>query len=169
MGNIVDKDILEKLKSIVLFSDFTNDEKRLEKCQNIMKKEKFKTSDYIIKEGDFGDILYILYSGKVRILRNTLSNDEYTVVILDSKDHIFFGEVALIDSDRRSASVVAETDCEALSIDRKNFIKLCEDDPLMGYKIVLQIAKRISGSLRKMNKDVITLFEALVNEVEGGI
>jgi CRP/FNR family transcriptional regulator, cyclic AMP receptor protein len=165
----VDKEILEKLKSIVLFSDFTNDEKRLEKCYNIMKKEKFKSCDYIIKEGEFGDVLYILYSGKVRILRNTLSNDEYTVVILDSKDHIFFGEVALIDSDRRSASVVAETDCDALSIDRKSFIKLCEDDPLMGYKIVLQIAKRISGSLRKMNKDVITLFEALVNEVEGGI
>jgi hypothetical protein len=37
----------------------------------------------------------------------------------------------------------------------------------MGFKITLQIARKLSTTLRKMNKDVITLFEALVSEVEG--
>ena len=165
----MDKDTINKFNKISIFSDFINDLNRLEMFYNAMKVEKYNTGQYIIKEGEIGDKLYILNTGKVEILRKTLNNEEYTVAILDSKDYIFFGEIALIDSDRRSASVKATTDCEVLSIDRESFIKLCENDSLMGYKIILQISKRISGTLRKMNKDVITLFEALVSEVEDGL
>lgn len=158
---------LEKLEKISLFSEFATNREKLQKFYEIMKTEIFKAKQKIIEEGTLGNKLYILYKGSVRILRKTLTNDQYTVVILNADDHIFFGEVALIDSDRRSATVVAETDCEVLSVDRSKFLKFCEENPLMGYKITLNIAKRISASLRKMNQDVITLFEALVGEVEG--
>jgi CRP/FNR family transcriptional regulator, cyclic AMP receptor protein len=160
---------IEKLRKIIIFSDFTNDDVRLNKFSKILKKEKYPANEYIIKEGEIGDKLFILNYGKVKILRNTLDNEEYTVAVLESDDNIFFGELALIDSEKRSASVLADSECEVLSIDRASFIKLCEEDPLLGYKTLLQIAKRISSSLRKMNNDVITLYEALVEEVEGDI
>jgi CRP-like cAMP-binding protein len=165
----VDKEILERIKQIALFADFSKEEARLKKVCQYVKKEKFSAGQEIIKEGDLGEKLYVLHKGTVRILKKTLSEENYTVTLLVSDANIFFGEVALIDSDKRSATVVAEGDCEVLSIDRKNFTELCEKDPLMGYKIVLHIAKKISASLRKMNKDVITLFEALMTEVRGEI
>ena len=161
------EDIVEKLRKIVLFDDFKGDQVRLSKVCNVIKYAKFKAGENIIKEGDLGDRLFILYDGSVRIMRKTLTDENYTVVILNSDLNIFFGEIALIDSDKRSATVYAETDCETLYLDRENYLKLCEEDPMMGYKITFQIAKRISASLRKMNQDVISLFQALVDEVEG--
>ena len=161
------KDILARLKKIDLFNDFKEDEERLKNVSKYMKVEKFSAGEDIIKEGEMGDKLYVLNKGTVRILKRTLNNEKYTVTLLVSDANIFFGEVALIDSDKRSATVSAETNCEVFSIDRKSFVELCENDPLMGYKITFQIAKRISSSLRKMNMDVLTLFEALVTEVAG--
>lgn len=163
----MNKEVLERIKNINLFSDFLNDEERLKNVCSRFKVEKFKTGEMIIKEGELGDKLYILNKGTVRILKNTVSKEKYTVTLLMSDANIFFGEVALIDSDKRSATVIAESNCEVYSLDRKSYIKLCEKDPLMGYKITLHIAKRIALSLRKMNTDVITLFDALVNEVKG--
>ncbi|MBN2546290.1 MAG: cyclic nucleotide-binding domain-containing protein [Spirochaetes bacterium] len=160
-------EVLERLKTISLFKDFIDDINRLNKVINYLKFEKYKSGSIIINEGELGNKLFILHSGTVRILKKTLNNDKYTVTLLSDKNNIFFGEIALIDSDKRSATVAAETDCIVFSFDRNNFIQLCEVDSLMAYKITLQIAKKISISLRKMNEDVVTLFEALVNEVKG--
>jgi len=165
----MEPDILKKLQEITLFECFGDDEARLENMHKYMNVERFNAGDSIIQEGTLGDKLYILKTGTVRILRKTLAKEQYTVVVLSAEDHIFFGEVALIDADKRSATVNAETACEVLSIERKKYMKFCEEDPQMGYKVTLSIAKRISGSLRKMNQDVITLFEALVSEVQGDI
>jgi CRP-like cAMP-binding protein len=163
----LNKEVLERIKKINLFSDFKKDEERLTLVGSKIKVEKFKIGQKIINEGYLGDKLYILNKGTVRILKNTVSNEKYTVTLLASDANVFFGEVALIDSDKRSATVIAESNCEVYSLDRKSYIKICEKDPLMGYKITLHIAKRIALSLRKMNTDVITLFDALVNEVKG--
>ena len=152
------ENILEKIKKIDLFKDFFNDEERLLKITGQMNKEKYKAGEEIIIEGELGDKLYILYKGTVRIIKRTLNNEKYTVTLLLSDDNIFFGEVALIDSDKRSATVLAESNCEVFSIERKKYIEICENDPLLGYKITLQIANRIASSLRKMNTDVVTLF-----------
>jgi len=96
-----------------------------------------------------------------------LQNEPYTVVIMQEKDNVYFGELALIDEDRRSATVVAESDINLFCLSRHDFLHFCEENPYMGFKITLQIARKLSTTLRKMNKDVITLFEALVSEVEG--
>ncbi len=159
--------ILERIKYIDLFKDFENDESRLANIVKNAKKEIYKEGQTIIKEGDVGDKLYILHSGTIRILKSTtVYQERYTVNILTAESNVFFGEIALIDSDTRSATVTAENDCEVFSIHRKNFKELCENDPMLGYKVILKIAKNISAALRKMNRDVITLFEALVSEVE---
>ena len=160
-------EIIEKLKKIILFSDFEKDQERLLKVYSLMEKEIFRAGEIIIKEGDVGDKLYILNQGTVKVFKKTLNDDDYAVAVLKAEFHIFFGEVALIDSDKRSATVMAQDDCEVLSISQKKYLKLCEDDPLMGYKVTLQIARRLTTSLRKVNTDVITLFEALISEVEG--
>lgn len=162
-----EQELIEKLKKLAIFTDFSEDEKRLESILDIMKKEKYSAGENIIVEGDFGNKLYVLINGTVKILKKTLQDEAYTVAILSSDDNIFFGEIAIIDNDKRSATVHAESNCDLLYIDRDNFLEFCEKDPYAGYKITMKIAQRISGAIRKMNKDVLMLYQALVDEVEG--
>lgn len=156
-----------RLKRIKLFEDFADDPDALEKIFHLGTISSAAQGETIIQEGAIGDSLYILVSGTVRIQKTTLQNQPYTVVILREDDNVYFGELALIDEDRRSATVVAESDITLFSLSRHDYLQFCEENPYMGYKITMQIARKLSTSLRKMNKDVITLFEALVSEVEG--
>jgi voltage-gated potassium channel Kch len=94
---------------------------------------------------------------------------EYTVTTLNSgMGGIYVGELGLIDRDTRSASVIARSDCECLEIKRKKFLKFGNENPLIGLEITRSIAKIISSKLRKANTDVITLFSALVEEIDVG-
>ncbi len=156
-----------RLKQIKLFEDFAEDPEALEKIFQLCAIKTARKGECVIQEGDLGDSLYILLSGTVRIQKTTLQNQPYTVVILHENDNVYFGELALIDKDKRSATVVAESDITLFSLARHDFLQFCEENPYMGFKITMQIARKLSTSLRKMNKDVITLFEALVSEVEG--
>jgi len=163
----MDRQNEERLQKIKLFEDFASDSGALEKIFEIGTISNTKKGEQIIGEGEVGDVLYILLSGSVRIQKTTLQNQPYTVAYFREENNVYFGELALIDNDKRSATVVAESDCSFFCLNRKNFLQFCEKNPYMGYKITMQIARKISASLRKMNKDVITLFEALVSEVEG--
>ncbi|MBN1898984.1 MAG: cyclic nucleotide-binding domain-containing protein [Spirochaetes bacterium] len=164
------EEIIKTLKEVPIFKPFSNKPEELLRIASIMDLKKAKKGEYIIKEGNEGDTLFILKSGAVNILKKTLEKEEYTVVRLEStKDSVlFFGELALLDNDRRSASVMADTDLELLTINRSNFIKLGNKYPHLGLLITREISKILASRLRKTNTDIITLFEALVQEVSGG-
>lgn len=131
----------------------------------ITKKEIHK-GKAIIKEGEHGSEMYILNKGSVHVERNTLHNDSYRLVTLSADMHIFFGEQALMVPDRRSATVLAAEDCELYVIKMDDFKKLGDQHPRLGLSVTREIASKIVMDLRKANKDVITLFEALVGELE---
>jgi CRP/FNR family cyclic AMP-dependent transcriptional regulator len=138
----------------------------LEAVAEYLVPQAFSKDDYIIKEKDEGSTLYILYEGAVQVLRNTPLDERFAVVNLEAEQNVFFGEIALIDNDKRSASVIALTDCKTLMLKRDDFLKLCEKYPLLGYRTISRIAKRISASLRKANEDTMTLYQALIDEVQ---
>ena len=163
-----DQEILEKLKEVSFFSIFAEDTEIIKKISSICSNKSFKSGKNIIKEGDPGDELYIILKGEIEIQKNTLQNEQYTVTTLSSdKGVINVGELALIDNDKRSASVVAKTDCDCIVINRKDFVKFGDDNPKVGLGITRVIAGQLSSKLRKSNTDVITLFSALVEEISG--
>lgn len=164
-------EIIEKLSKLEIFSDFTENTEEnnriLKKICSSLEIKSFEPKDFIIKEGDLGNSLFILYEGTVQVRRNTPSNDEFAVVNLSSDQNVFFGEVALIDNDTRSASVIALTKCKTLCLEGLDFLNLCNEEPVLGYRAIYRIAKRLASSLRKSNKDVMILYSALIDEVHG--
>ncbi|MEJ2363221.1 MAG: cyclic nucleotide-binding domain-containing protein [Deltaproteobacteria bacterium] len=114
---------------------------------------------------------YILYQGSVKVQKRTLDHELYTIVSLTDREDAFFGELALLDREVRSASVTAATDCEFLVINREDFNRLGEEDPWLGLLVTRAIGKELSKRLRKANKDMIVLFQALVEQVaeSGGL
>lgn len=157
--------IIDRIRRIPIFLDISDDTIRLEKIAVKLKVQKHKAGSAIITEGEEGDTLYILNSGSVRILRNTLSKEQFALVNLNADQNIFFGEIALIDDDKRSATVIALTDCETLTMTKKEFLDLCEEDTYIGFKITFQLALRLGASLRKSNRDLMTMYQALVEEI----
>ena len=161
--------VIERLKRIPLFQGIKEDEQRLIALAGIVSSRGCAAGDSVITEGEEGDELYILNKGKVNVLKRTLDDDLYTIVCLNDEEDVFFGELALMDEELRSASVTAETDCEFLVINRADFHRLGEQDPRLGLLVTRAIGRALSRKLRKTNEDLIILFEALVGEVaEGG-
>lgn len=158
--------IISRLQHVSLFKELKDNKDALEKIVSIITIRRFSQNEKIIKEGDQGDEMFILNKGKVHIEKKTLQDESYTVVSLSEEMNVFFGEQALMDNDFRSATVLSETDCECYVIKKKDFDRLGDENPEIGLLITREIAKILSGRLRKANQDVITIFEALVKEVE---
>ena len=170
-NEMTEQAVIEKLKKVKLFGKLGDDEERLAKLARIVTWQKSKAGDEVLSEGTEGSELYILQKGRVSVLKRTLDQERYTIVTLKEDEDAFFGELALLDEEVRSASVTADTDCEFLVINREDFNQLGEEDPKLGLLVTRAIGKELSKRLRKANKDVIVLFEALVQQVaeSGGL
>lgn len=159
------KEIVEKLKQIPLFEEIKDNPEHITSLMEICRIREYKEDEVIIKEGDLGSEMYIVYEGGVEIKKRTRAGDDYTVVKLKAEYNVFFGELALIDDDKRSATVIAGEDSRFLVITKDNFLKLGNDQPEIGLPITRAIAKILAGRLRKTTSDMLTIFDALVNEL----
>lgn len=164
-------DIIKRLRGISLFSSIEDNES-LKKIAAILEVVKFSAGDNVTTEGEEnGDSLFIINKGVVEILKKTRHGDEYVVTDLTAEMNIFFGELALLDPDKRSATVRCKTDCEFLQLTRNDFVKFGDENPKIGLIITRELSKIVCKRNRKSNTDILTLFDALVEEVEisGGI
>ena len=125
-----------------------------------------QAGEVVICEADEGDSMYVITRGRVRVDKQTPYADTYTVTFLEAEQGGFFGELALLDRDLRSASVVAETPCEFLVIRREDFLAFGDRHPAVGLMVTRRIARMLAERLRRANRDLVTLFSALVHEVE---
>lgn len=159
-------EIFEQLRKVSYFKMFDKDEKIIDSIAGMCKQRSFSAGATIIKEGDHGDELFIVLKGEIEIQKKTLQNEPYTVTSLNANiGGISVGELAMIDNDMRSATVVAKTDCRCLVINRDDFLSFGDRYPEIGLKITRAIASQLSSKLRKANEDVIILFSALVEEI----
>lgn len=152
-------------KNYLIFDGLTEDE--INKFINLMKFEKVKNNDIIIKEGDDGDTIVLLLSGEVSItqaltLRNKktiMDNREKTSIRIDSKkSHHFFGEISLFNEvDKRTATITATTDCEISILNDNDIVNLCNENHSLGYKIMKNLAEKLASNLEKTNNQVLKL------------
>lgn len=168
-------DIAEKvecLKRLSLFKAVVDNDAALSEVAGLLDTQKYSKGEAVVEENaDAGDMLFIIKSGTVEIQKRTMQGDSYTVADLSAEMNIFFGEVALLDPDRRSATVRCKTDCTFYVLHRQQFIEYGNENPYVGLMITRELSRILCSRLRKANTDMLTLFDALVEEVEmsGGI
>lgn len=165
MGRTEDE-IRDKLRQIPLFASIRDDEEALERFRKITRLTSESRGTVMIREGEVGAEMYIVYRGAVEIQKRTRAGDNYTVVRLSSEDNVFFGELALVDDDKRSATVIATEDSEFIVISKSDFVKLGDERPDIGLPITREIAKILASRLRKTTGDMLTIFDALVSELQ---
>ena len=97
----------------------------------------------LCKEGQPGDHMFIIYAGKVRISKN-IDGEEKTLVVLG--DGEFFGEMAIILKEPRTATATCSVDSEILIIDAQGFDTMVRKSPDMSLRMIKSIADRLKAS-----------------------
>ena len=152
------------IKKYSLFDGLTEPE--IQKFISLMKFKTVKDKEVIMKEGDDGDTIVLLLSGEVSItqaltLKNKKAvsdNREKVLIKLNASLHPFFGEISLFNEvDKRTATITATSECDIAILDDDDIINLCNDDNALGYKIMKNLAEKLSSSLEKTNNQVLKL------------
>ena len=111
---------------------------------------KYSAGEYIFREGDVGEEMFIIHDGSIRITKKT-DEGEKTLVQLTAGD--FFGEMAVIDKGPRSASAIAIDEAVCIVLNEELF----EQQMQRNAKIVKKILKNMSARLRAMNEQLQNL------------
>ncbi len=105
------------------------------------KERTFKAGEVIIREGESDRRLFVIVSGRARIVRNLRRLNEKELKVMGPRE--YFGEMALIDELTRSASVVAEGDARILVLDQLDLRKEIEKCPAMAIELLRTLSQRI--------------------------
>lgn len=106
----------------------------------------YEDGEVIFSEGDKGETMYVIQSGKVRVTKNT-PQGEIELSVLGTGE--ILGEMALFDKLPRSANAAASGKAVLLSIDRKKLFSTISRDPTLAFKLLETMSHRI----RRLNKD----------------
>jgi CRP-like cAMP-binding protein len=146
-------DLVEILLNIPIFSKLSSRE--LSSLFNIIHNRSYIKGEIIFHQGDPGIGLYVIRNGEVKIERKLDSNEN--IELAKFKDGDFFGELALVDDEKRSASAVAEKDVKLAVIFKPDLDDFISRFPKKGVKILQGISHVIAVRLRQMNEEVIKL------------
>lgn len=99
------------------------DSYELSQIADALKTCNYNPGDYIIREGELGDVFYIILEGDA-IATKTVEPGKPPVEVKNYSKGSYFGELALIKGEPRAANIVAETQLKAISLDRNSFKRL---------------------------------------------
>jgi CRP-like cAMP-binding protein len=131
------------LKSLAIFND--TPETILSELGPLMQEEEFEKGTILFNEGDIGDCMFVIYKGEVKIHKGAT-----TLAVLKEKE--VFGELSLLDSETRSATATANTDCFLFKIDQEPFYELVETRPEVAKGFIKILCQR----LRAQNEKAVT-------------
>lgn len=127
------------LKSLSLFEE--TPEKILAELAEILEEEEYPMGKKIFLAGEEGRCMYIIFKGEVKIHK-----EQHTFAVLKEND--FFGELAMLNTEARSASATAQTDALLLKIDQEPFYELMESR----IEVAKGIIKTLCTRLKAMNE-----------------
>ena len=132
----------ERLRNIPCFSGL--DAAHLRVLATSLGTQTFERGETIFHQGSFGTVLYIIVSGQVRIYTVSEAGQELSVTIFRSGE--FFGELALLDGQPRSASAVAMCRTTALLLHRSAFISAVQSHPPIAIAVLEAMSQRLRQS-----------------------
>src|SRR2546428_9545516 len=118
------------LQKVPLFSQLAPVE--LERVAEITRERSYPRNSVILFEDDPGDALYIVSTGQVKVV--LIGEDGREVILSVLGDGDFFGEMALIDDEPRSAHVIAMKDSQLLVLRRDDFQNQLHGHPAISLK-----------------------------------
>ena len=134
------------LRTVPLFASFP--EEQLRALATLVTRRSASRGSIIVAAGDPTDSLYIILSGRFKVMMSDAEGKEVILSILSGGE--FFGEMGLIDDAPRSASVVAIEPCELLVLNRRDFKKCMTENAEMAMGVMRGLVRRLREADRKI-------------------
>jgi len=126
----------------------------------------------VIAENSEGNEMFILVKGRVKVTKSMLladisipipglENSRKVLACLDSSQFPFFGEMALLDKDVRSATVETTEASQFLKTNRARFFALVNEHPTVGVQLLNNLGRLLAHHIRKGNREQVKLTTAL--------
>ncbi len=134
------------LKGVPLFSSFSD--QQLSQLLGCVQHRSYPRNAFILRAGEETDALYLVLSGRVKVLIPDEEGHEVILSIVGSHD--FFGEMGLLDDQPRSASVETLEPCEMLRLSKAGFTNILKDNFELAMLIIRNLVKRLRDADRKI-------------------
>ncbi|HVL37094.1 MAG TPA: cyclic nucleotide-binding domain-containing protein [Burkholderiales bacterium] len=135
------------LKAVPLFSSLPEEQLRM--LSTMVVRKSVPRSTTVISGGDMTDSLYIVLTGRLKVMMSDSDGKEVILSFLGAGE--FFGEMGLIDDAPRSATVVAIEPCELLYISKRDFKKCLAENFDITMAVMRGLVRRLREADRKIN------------------
>ena len=137
---------LELIRRVPLFALLTASQ--AEAVADAIIKRRFKRGESIVEQGAKSNTLFIILTGRVRVVTTDKRGREVILATLHPGDYI--GEMSLIDNEPHSASVRAEVQTDMLTLARAEFARCLPENSSMSYAIMKGLVQRLRQADRKI-------------------
>jgi CRP/FNR family transcriptional regulator, cyclic AMP receptor protein len=152
--------VIELLRRVQLFSELSPPE--LERVAQVAIPRSFPRDTRVFHEGDAGDACYIVRSGTCRVTRE--HSDGRAITLATLGPGAIFGELAMFDGERRSASVEAAQNTELLALPASDMRSLIREHSEMAEKLVVALTRRLREANERISRQS---FQTVPSRVAG--
>lgn len=142
---------LEVLKKVPLFAGMREGD--IQAFADLVRERTYPKGSVIVFEDDPGDALYLVAGGQVKVV--LIGEDGREVILSVLGEGSFFGEMALIDDQPRSATVIAMTDSSVLVLRREDFQSRLRASPEIAIALLREISRRLRRADEKIGSLVL--------------
>ncbi len=144
------------LRGIPVFSGLEG--RSLDSALSVLKKHTIAPGTVVFTEGEIGRTLYVIYKGEVAVYRNNAEGKPVAIVKLGEGECV--GEMALVELQPRSASVIATKKTVAYSLNNLDLYKLLREDNYTFVILLQNICRLLSRRLRKADSRIAEFLSA---------
>jgi len=137
----IDK-IINYIQDITIFSDLEDSE--IKKVSDFCTSRTYPKNSMIILEEEYGDTVFAICEGTVKITRVNDEGKEVILALLGPGE--IFGEMAIIDGESRSANALAQENCILLAFPQNEFLKMLKSYFKVSFSLMSELARRLRKS-----------------------
>lgn len=116
----------------------------LRELSRFARTESFAAGETIVRMGEPGWTLYVVRSGRVRVVRDVANGSTVTLAVLGPGE--FFGELSIFDGEKRSATVIADEDTETVTLGRFDIVRVVSHNPQIGLSLLKSLSERLRAT-----------------------
>ena len=130
---------IDTLRHVPLFESL-DDEAAAELC-HLLESIDSRAGSVLFRAGDEGDAMYVIERGKIRICVRATDGHEVTLTELERGD--FFGEMALLEGQHRSADAIVAEDARLAVLSREHFLSFVQSNPNVALEMLTALSNRL--------------------------
>jgi CRP/FNR family cyclic AMP-dependent transcriptional regulator len=149
------------LGRVPVFEELADED--LRRVAEVSVPRRFSAGEVVFREGDDSDTCYVVHAGHARAIREHPDGRQITLATFGPGD--IFGELAMFDDERRSATVEATDDLEVLGILGGDMRRLLRRHPDMSVKLVIALGRRLRAANERLARQSFQTVQSRVAAV----